>query len=1015
MRTSAASSSSSANFSEALPPQGPTHTPHSTPQVPGRSSSLQQKAHRYSRSWASSRPSTAQTCPPTPPPKDKLDDAGNETQKAGLAHIISCARSRTRPSTAESSGPIPNFSRRLSSAHSMDNRGYKSGTLSNSKRTKIRRWNGISKHVSHWDGLRRDSELWMENANCFVHLYEKGHSRRGPSFCIPLTSLKALKCGKMFSVCFAQRKGGVYEIFIPAPEDAMREEAFAWHITTRNFFAFVMRKSLVGTHLSQSLIKLRERLDLFRADGVNNEEDFMAYLDELGYLDFGHSQDHALAILNYAEHFQLYDLWIDAFAHCVGMNDTLATSSEFESVPRVTKALITRAYLEMDLHLERVAKAMSNFLEDDLSAAYLGLSQGARAHLDRFRTFLHTYYVEKFGYWPPPKGSQFPKSLYKSMYFDFRNLYDFLVDTTSSEALELQRPATGGICVLQNVQAFDQRHKYTALPHPLPLEPNAPPEPSKRQSRGFSMMFGSKQSKTDRYMSVRASLSAATNTGDVEVMSSHLVRAYKRFEAEWSSRQEEKVSVVDARKVRWLLIYGIVQMLISIIRAPKEVRDTDGPSYALCCLVPDSPPWESGIEALKMQIFAPLDQSTPAHEMSSRPGTAGSIMPDKPLPTTPTYSIQPDCESDDYFAPKSPAGATTPPRGLLSDVPAPLRINSSHSNAPPIARNTSLRSIKALSTAFSSRRTSVVVKKQQSPFCEILVQGYGNGLNQTTVDEPDRTGTFTYPETAAGEIVQPKPQRPQTWNVGAGKYSGISDVKKKSKKVINNLTVHAAASLENMRSRTPVLEAEEFEQTYVPSNAERKNHLQLPEPTIPRSGNAAPASTPLLLTPDESPSSESSTLAPPLWSSAASTSSASSVPELDPSSPNDSNRSSGVSITSPVDGDAPSHDIWSDLKTTPATTETALGANANQVILVERSFSVVHHRAEAPVAGKVVRDYATPIAEPESKAAGGLKPCLAHSGSMTKKADKRRSFRVKMRDELEIFSSGLSRNNSITT
>jgi len=183
-----------------------------------------------------------------------------------------------------------------------------------------------------------------------VHLYAKGHSQRGPSFRVPLQAINGAKCGTLFSICYAQlspvRQGdssapedtildefpntGKYEAFIPAPESCFKDEAFNWHLTTRNFFAFLFLKPLVGVHLGKSIVDLRERLGMFRSEGVNNEKDLHAYLERVGYLEFAHNPDYALAVLYYAEQYQLRNLWIDAFAHCVGMNEVLSLSSEFE-------------------------------------------------------------------------------------------------------------------------------------------------------------------------------------------------------------------------------------------------------------------------------------------------------------------------------------------------------------------------------------------------------------------------------------------------------------------------------------------------------------------------------------------------------------------------------------------------------------------------------------------------------------------------------------------------------------
>lgn len=151
----------------------------------------------------------------------------------------------------------------------------------------------------------------------------------------------------MFSLCFAQttrstesthvssnvkRPGEAsctIELYIPAPEDTSRETSFQWHIATRNFFAFVSGKPLVGNHLGQAMINLQERMRLFRSGRVDNNQDFLEYAEAQGYLDFVGFPDYALAMLYYAEHYKLRDAWIDAFAHCVGMNEKLVLSPEF--------------------------------------------------------------------------------------------------------------------------------------------------------------------------------------------------------------------------------------------------------------------------------------------------------------------------------------------------------------------------------------------------------------------------------------------------------------------------------------------------------------------------------------------------------------------------------------------------------------------------------------------------------------------------------------------------------------
>ena len=342
----------------------------------------------------------------------------------------------------------------------------------------------------------------------------------------------------------------------------------------------------------------------------------------------------------------------------------------------------------MDIRIGHAERQLTTFLDDELSNVYLGLGDGARAHLDHFRSFLHAFYVAKFGYWPPQRdngigGSAVSKATYFSMYSDFRYLYAYLMDDESTGSIEQNRPPSGGLCVLQNVMSFDRRHRYMSLPHPLPLVPEN--LDGLRGQRPFGQAF-SKSAKMNRRVTTLAALSAATNAYDVVVMRCPLVRAYMWFERESTlKKQEERVSAADARKVRWLLIYAVLQTLISVTKAPKEVRDTEGVTYHLCCQTAGTPPW------------------------TIQGGNAAT-----------TTMMQPDATMEDGC--KTPkAEAIRPDLEYLMDS----RSSSTHE----------------LSAAAKQSPTG----RRPLGFCEILVPGYGNGLN---VAEVETTTTTTTPSTA---------------------------------------------------------------------------------------------------------------------------------------------------------------------------------------------------------------------------------------------------------------------------
>ena len=357
----------------------------------------------------------------------------------------------------------------------------------------------------------------------------------------------------------------------------------------------------------------------------------------------------------------------------------------------------------MSIRLERAGKSLCNFLEDDLAASHLGLPAEAQRHLERFRSFLHSFYVQKTGYWPPPstnkKGNAFSNSTFRSMYFDFRNLYEYLVDTTFTSSMALNRPTAGGVYGLQAITAFDKRNRYATLPYPLALVPEVSHLSPAQKSGALSRFFGNKQAQNDRRMAHLCALSAATNCEDVKVMESGLVREYFKFEREWTLREEEKVSVEDARKVRWILVYTVLQTLASVTRAPSEVRDTEGVDYPLCCQIAGTPPWGTRKASTPM-----AKDSAGITTIPHRATKATNIIDIHP-------ALRPIPTDSDLTRP------STPPRRLLT------RIHSS-----PNLRDSVLKaSAKPVRSAPAIAPLIVRHPQPRKPFCEILINGYGNG------------------------------------------------------------------------------------------------------------------------------------------------------------------------------------------------------------------------------------------------------------------------------------------------
>lgn len=535
---------------------------------------------------------------------------------------------------------------------------------------------------------------------------------------------------------FNQRNARIYELYVPPPADADGNEAFLYHMATRNFFAWIFGKPLVGNHLGAALVGLLNSMSQFRSAGEDNVQAIMDYMDEEGYADMRCQPDHALAILFFAEHFRFRDLWIDAFVHCSGMNEKLITCPGFEVrksveylqhrditnyskfMSRTSRALVTRSRIEMDMRLENCGRDLGSFLSDDLSEAHIGLPPAARAHLDRFRSFLQSYYVAKLGYYPPAscegRSASFPKNIYGQMCQEFQKLYDYLVDSsfTISDALPVSHQ--GGICVQQTLASFNQRHKYSPMPHPLPLLPEVEEIEKATQRPSFSKRF-SFVPKADKKANPRlvkfASLCKATNRIDQSLFDCTLVRAYRGFEKECSFNnskvdRNDKLSQIDARKVRWILIYATLQTLSSATTVPEQVRDTQNVPYNICVLTAGCPPWkeERPLESL-------LRTQTDQTKLDSK-----AIMKADAETEQPPNEIKPDI---DYWA--------------LTHKDQHKR-DTSYSSFASLSSQKSTKSTvrKALST-IGNMPELVHPRPRRASHHEILVHGYGNGTNTVSI------------------------------------------------------------------------------------------------------------------------------------------------------------------------------------------------------------------------------------------------------------------------------------------
>lgn len=423
----------------------------------------------------------------------------------------------------------------------------------------------------------------------------------------------------------------------------------------------------------------------------------------------------------------------------------------------------------MDFRLSRAGAMLSDLLEEELSEAHVGLSTGARAHLDHFRAYIHAFYTTRFGGRFPPSAADprwctiFPPNAYCSMRADFEALYQYLVDETyTTNNTDNDAPSVkaqqGGLCALQSVHEFDLRHKFPPLDHPLPHLPEPVKAKDSRRRRSMNWLQGSVvhhhhhprgegMLRPNQRLEVHAALMRATNHTNTDLLENSLVLAYRDFEQDsvmisQKGKRSDKLGVTpgDARKVRWLFIYAMYQTLRSCTQVPMEVKDTDSVPYHLGVSTKSIPPWQSPPNKVPHSPVSDDDDngsqpssSTPQPGATQRRRSIGAVPLLSSRPSPPPeerggcgFEIKPDI---DYFAlthqheettvqPASP----TRGRGLVVGGRNSSVRGEGGGTSTPRSRSHSLTRSTTLRRSLSMFRTPSERRRRRAASTNLLVQ-----------------------------------------------------------------------------------------------------------------------------------------------------------------------------------------------------------------------------------------------------------------------------------------------------
>ncbi|KAJ8125358.1 hypothetical protein O1611_g8281 [Lasiodiplodia mahajangana] len=616
----------------------------------------------------------------------------------------------------------------------------------------VMRWDGVSRSSEVWDSLRRDPELWFQDGDCDVHLHSEGQSRRGPAFRVPYSALLEANCQLLIDNFVSRAQYSVSEVnswnnnstascpegpardrirlFIPAPAELDKRRSYDYHLATRNLFAFIFRRPMVGECLGTTLVTLMTSLQQLRTSDADNVQDLMSYIEEEGYSNLGGQATYALAMLQLAETFQLRDLYIEAFAHCCGMGSQIILASEYHLLSSVTRKSLRRARLEMHSRLEKATTMLKAFLYDDLCEINIELYPGAQEHLQRFRVLLQEVYAAYIGYYPlssiEPEATIFEVDVFRTMRNDFEALYKFLVDESYDYPQPSKMVTKSGICILQDIELFDMRHGYATLPHPLPLLPHIPQ--GKQSSWRLSWLNKpSKVNQSQRANTLLASYRAA-HSHRPDLLENQLVCAYQKFEEDQISATE--AYSVDGRKIRWILIYEIYQTLRQATEISAEIKSATAVTYHLCVSTAGLPPWE---------------EKQPVRTLECNPAKRASQSPAR------LSSSGSETKSNHGYPALIDRARWN--RGKLH-LRTKLRTTNSKDNATgiPIQKSSTLR--RSLSLFIKHEIAQPDPEAKSAPYREIVVRGYGNGV---TIEPDDKELAVEATSTALANPLSSKP------------------------------------------------------------------------------------------------------------------------------------------------------------------------------------------------------------------------------------------------------------------
>ncbi|KAF6219086.1 hypothetical protein HO133_004911 [Letharia lupina] len=221
--------------------------------------------------------------------------------------------------------------------------------------------------------------------------------------------------------------GVQYKLYMDAHSGGSKVDVMRYHVTTRYFLAFLIRKPLVGITLYQVLVDLYERLKECLSPSIDCAVALQSYLNMVRLVNVPNEPRAAAGLLPWSEDVR----WNNGCREAVGMYEELSHLQESADISLPTTAHLDRAHLELQARIHEAEDHLSTFYFNDAHFSQEDMSPTVRAASVRFRKILRQFYEKEYHTWPIRRGRPglwLDRILVGRLQEDFNALYEYNVD-----------------------------------------------------------------------------------------------------------------------------------------------------------------------------------------------------------------------------------------------------------------------------------------------------------------------------------------------------------------------------------------------------------------------------------------------------------------------------------------------------------------------------------------------------------------------------------------------------------